>query len=259
MRRAALVLTYHAIARGPAPLFVDPALLAAHLDCIVESGATVVTVTELAAALRGGTLPDRALALTFDDGFANVAVAAAPLLAERGLRATVFCVAEHIGGVSNWTSQPRSAPQLPLADAAALSALAAAGWEIGSHGLTHERLSRLTPDRRQHELEASRLKLEELIGVSIRSFAYPYGSVPAGAEAELRAAGYDSACTTRIATVARSASPFAIPRVDAHYVRRELVLKAILDGRAPGYLAARRFAARVRRVAVSDFGEAAAG
>ena len=34
MRPAALVLTYHAIARGPAPLFVDPALLAAHLNCL---------------------------------------------------------------------------------------------------------------------------------------------------------------------------------------------------------------------------------
>ncbi len=259
MRRAALVLTYHAIARGPAPLFVDPGLLASHLDRIVESRAAVLTVSELAATLQAGTLPTRAIALTFDDGFANAAEAAAPLLAERDLRATVFCVAEHVGGVSDWASQPRSAPRLPLADAAALSALAAAGWEIGSHGLSHEPLSRLTPDRRQHELEASRLELEDLVGVPVRSFAYPYGAVPAGAETELRAAGYDSACTTLIAPVVRSASPFAIPRVDAHYVRRELVLEAVLDGRAPGYLAARRIAARVRRVASADYGKATAG
>ncbi len=255
MRPAALVLTYHAIARGPAPLCIDLLVFAEHLDRIVDSGATTFTVSELAAALRAGTLPARSVALTFDDGFLNVATDAAPLLAERGLRATVFCVADHIGGWSDWPSQPLSAPRLPLADASALSALAVAGWEIGSHGLSHEPLTRLEPDRRRHELEASRLKLEDVVGVAIRTFAYPYGAVPPGDGGELRVAGYDGACTTRIATVGPTTDPLALPRVDAHYVRRGAVLAAILAGRAPGYLAARRLAARVRRVVSADYGE----
>src|SRR5262249_16377676 len=108
----ALVLTYHAIGAGPPPLFVEPSLLATHLDCVVESRATVLTVSRFAAALREGSLPERAVALTFDDGFANVHEEAAPLLAERGLTATVFCVAGHLGGRSDWPSQPPSAPRL---------------------------------------------------------------------------------------------------------------------------------------------------
>lgn len=253
MSAAALVLTYHAIARGPAPLFIEPDLFADHLDRIAASGATVLTVCDLAAALRSGTLPDRVVALTFDDGFADVAETAAQLLAERGLPATMFCVADHVGGVSDWATQPPSAPRLPLAGAGTLTALVAAGWEIGSHGATHAPLSRLTRDLRRHELERSRSRLEELLGEPIRSFAYPYGAVPDTGTQELRAAGYDAGCTTYVALATSTTSPFAISRVDAHYLRRGAQLTAVLEGRAPGYLAARRLAARVRRVVTTDY------
>lgn len=253
MGSAALVLTYHAIARGPAPLHVDPALFAEHLDRIVASDAAVLTVSELAATLRAGTLPARAVALTFDDGFRSVCENAAPLLAERGLRATIFCVTGQIGGTSDWASQPESAPRLPLADAGSLAKLAAAGWEIGSHGISHEPLTRLDPDQRRRELEDSRHTLEDLLGASVRAFAYPYGAVPAGAEPELREAGYDAACTTRIAAVNPTSAPLALPRVDAHYLRRGPLFTAVLEGRAPGYLTARRLAARTRRLITTDY------
>ena len=253
MGSAALVLTYHAIARGPAPLHVDPALFAEHLDRIVASDAAVLTVSELAATLRAGTLPARAVALTFDDGFQSVCENAAPLLAERGLRATIFCVSGHIGGTSDWASQPGSAPRLPLADARALASLAAAGWEIGSHGVSHQPLTRLDPERRQNELEDSRRTLEDLLGAPVKAFAYPYGAVPAGAEEELREAGYDAACTTRVAAVNPDVAPLALPRVDAHYLRRGALLTAVLEGRAPSYLTVRRLAARARRLITTDY------
>ncbi len=253
MTPRALVLTYHAIAAGPAPLHVDPTLLARQLDCIVDSGATVLNISDLASALRAGTLPPRAVALTFDDAFASVADAAAPLLAERGLQATVFCVSGHLGGFTNWPSQPLSAPRLPLADAATLSELAAAGWEIGSHGVSHEPLARLSADARRKELIESRDVLEQAIGVAVRSFAFPYGAVPAGSQDSLREAGYDAACTTRIASVSVVADPLALPRVDAHYLRRPAILEAVLAGNALGYLGTRRIAARARRLVVRDY------
>ena len=253
MTPRALILTYHAIAAGPPPLFVEPTLLARQLDCIIDSGANVLTVSELASTLRAGTLPPRAVVLTFDDAFASVADAAAPLLAERGLHATLFCVSGHLGGLSNWPSQPLSAPRLPLADAAALSELAAAGWEIGSHGVSHEPLARLSADARRRELLESREVLEQALGVAVRSFAFPYGAVPAGSRDSLREAGYDAACTTRIASVSVVADPLALPRVDAHYLRRPAILEAVLVGTALGYLGTRRIAARARRLVVRDY------
>jgi peptidoglycan/xylan/chitin deacetylase (PgdA/CDA1 family) len=258
VRPAALVLTYHAIARGPAPLFVEPSLFAEHLDRIVAAGTTVLTVSELAAALRAGTLPARAIALTFDDGFGNVYDNAAPLLAERGLRATVFCVAGHVGGVSDWASQPRSAPRLPLANETALSALASAGWEIGSHGVSHEPLARLSPEACRRELIESRDTLESVVGVAIKSFAYPYGSIPDGSRKALGEARYEAACTTQLAPVSTTTDPLALPRVDAHYLRRPALLEAVVSGKAPGYLSTRRLAARARRLVVRDYARGAA-
>src|SRR5204862_10841 len=79
---------------------------------------------------------DGLVAITFDDGFASVARTAWPLLAERGLTATVFCVAGYLGGANDWPTQATGAPRLPLADAASLTALAAEGVELGAHGST---------------------------------------------------------------------------------------------------------------------------
>ena len=66
--------------RREGPLFVDPALFASHLDCIVESGASVLTVTELAPRLRRGTgrSPGRRnVVITFDDGVSKASLALA--------------------------------------------------------------------------------------------------------------------------------------------------------------------------------------
>ncbi len=253
MTPRAFVLTYHAIAPGPPPLYVGADLLARHLDCIVDSGAAVLTVSELAGRLGAGALSGCTVALTFDDGFASVATVAAPLLAARGLKGTVFCVSGHIGGVSGWPSQPSSAPRLPLADAEVLRDLAAAGWEIGSHSVGHEPLGGQSHDVVHHELAESRRALEHAVDAIVTSLAWPYGSVPQGARAILEETGYDAACSTEIARVGPGTSPLALPRIDAHYLRRPAVLAALLAGRLPGYLGARRMLASARRQVVADY------
>jgi peptidoglycan/xylan/chitin deacetylase (PgdA/CDA1 family) len=242
----ALLLTYHAVESGPPPLCLEPELFERHLDVIVESGATVLTVGALAAAIRSRQLPELAVAITFDDGYASVA----GTLAERGLVATVFCVAGRLGGWSDWPSRPASAPRLRLADAAQLGELAAAGWEVGSHGLEHDVL------QDGSELAESRLLIQDAVGVPVRSFAFPYGVVPAGATPELMRAGYDAACTTRLALTDADSDPFALPRVDAHYLRRPALLRAALAGRLELYLRARAGGARLRRLARKDYATA---
>ena len=243
----ALLLTYHAVEPGPPPLCIAPELFARHLDAIVESGASLLTVGALAAALRGRRLPERAVAITFDDGYASVGETAAGLLAERGVVATVFCVARRLGGQSDWPSRPQSAPLLPLADAAQLKQLAEMGWEIGSHGLDHDVLVDGS------ELAESRRLLEAATGVEVRSFAFPYGVVPPRASAEVARAGYEAACTTQLAQATSASDPLALPRVDAHYLRRPALLRAALAGRLDLYFRARAAGGRVRRIARKDY------
>jgi peptidoglycan/xylan/chitin deacetylase (PgdA/CDA1 family) len=56
-----------------------------------------------------------------------------------------------------------------------IRALHTAGWEIGSHGLTHKDLT-MNPAKQENEIVGSRRQLESLLGVPILSFAYPFGA-----------------------------------------------------------------------------------
>lgn len=250
---SALILTYHAVEPGSTPLHVAPELLEEHLDCLVAAGAPVLTVTALAERIGQGNLDGPAVAITFDDGLASVAEQAAPLLAERGLVATIFCVPARLGGTSDWPSRAPGTPVFPLASAQDVATLAAAGWEVGAHGLEHDPLDQLPFDRLAAELAESRSRLEDAAGVAVRSFAFPYGVVPADARRALVAAGYDAACGGRLALVTQGSDPLDLPRVDAHYVRRPALLNGVLDGKLGTYLAARRFAARTRRAVRKDY------
>lgn len=248
----AIVLTYHAVEPGPGPLFCDPGLFAAQLDAIVASGARVATVSELVQALRAGSREERTVAITFDDGIASVARVAAPLLEERGLRATVFCVAGHIGGRSDWRSARPSAPRLALATAEDLGRLSERGWEIGSHSMTHAPLLARAEEAVQHEVVAARRLLEEAVGAPVRSYAYPYGTLPSAAGRRAVTATYESAWTTRIGLARGLIDVHAMPRVDAYHLRRPGSLQRALAGEL-GSLAVHRLAVSARRLLRKDY------
>jgi peptidoglycan/xylan/chitin deacetylase (PgdA/CDA1 family) len=248
----ALVLTYHAVQRGPAPLCLEPELFRRHVECIAASGAQCLTISQLAAALRAGTLAERALAITFDDGAASVARTAALLLTERGLVGTVFAVAGHLGGRNDWPDEPARSPRLELAGAGELAELAARGWEIGSHGLRHAPLAGMADEAAAWEVTGSREALEREVECPVKSFAYPFGLTGGEALRRRVAETYTAACTTRLEPVRGGEDPLALPRVDAHYVRRPAVLRRVLEGSGWRYLGVRRAGARLRRRVVPD-------
>ncbi len=252
-----LILTYHAVEPGPEPLCVAPEQFRAHLDCIVDSGVRTVTISELAGALGAGMPAEPLVAITFDDGFASVVDTAALMLAERGLTATVFCVAGHLGGRNDWPSARRGGYESPLADGGALAELARGGFEIGSHGKRHEPLVHGDEQVLQEEVVESQLALEEAVGRPVRSFAYPYGAGPSPEAAHVVAATYAAACTTRIGPVGRAARVHALPRVDIHYLRRPELLRRALGGSLDLYLRARGVGARALRLVRKDYAAAA--
>jgi peptidoglycan/xylan/chitin deacetylase (PgdA/CDA1 family) len=251
----ALILTYHAIEPGPPPLCVDPALFRQHLDLIADSGTEAVTISMLADRLRSGRSPDGTVAITFDDGFANVPREAAPLLVERGLVATVFCVAGHIGGENDWPSQRPEAPRRELASGEELAALAVERFEIGSHGMEHLPLGGASEEAQRRELLESRRTIEDALGQPVTSIAYPYGLEPGTTGRRLVERSYRAACTGRISLVASADDPLALPRIDAHYLRNPELLRRALRGTLGPYLRLRRLGARARRIARKDYVE----
>ena len=250
----AVVLTYHAVGEGPAPLFVTKELFRAHVEALERMGTRTLTVSELAAGIEKGNLPDRSVAITFDDGEVGAMRFAIPLLLERGLAATVFCVAGHLGGASDWPSYPRRAHRLRLAAGPELRELADAGVEIGCHGYAHEPLAAISAEVAHREVVAAGAMLADVVGRPIRTFAWPYGARPNDVAARLIERSYAAACSTAIDRVDAHSSVYELPRVDVHYLRRPALLRHVVAGRGGPYVRLRALGNRVRRVAQPDYG-----
>ena len=94
-RRRLLILCYHGVSLRDEhewnnQLYVTPAFLRRRLEILRDGRYTVLPLGEAVLRLRGGDLPPRSVAITFDDGYYNFHAAAAPLLEEFGVPATNY-------------------------------------------------------------------------------------------------------------------------------------------------------------------------
>jgi peptidoglycan/xylan/chitin deacetylase (PgdA/CDA1 family) len=99
-----VVLGYHRVAderRDPLGLCTPPAVLERHLQAIRRYGEPVRLI-DLAVATRNGRPPPGAVAVTFDDGYADLLSIAKPLLERYEIPATVFIVTGCLGGEFWW-------------------------------------------------------------------------------------------------------------------------------------------------------------
>jgi peptidoglycan/xylan/chitin deacetylase (PgdA/CDA1 family) len=104
-----LILGYHRVAAeavDPYELCIHPDHFAQHLD-LLQRMTNVIDLETLRQGLIAGALPPRAVVITFDDGYTDILHKAAPLLAERGLPATVFIVSGVLGQEFWWDKLAR--------------------------------------------------------------------------------------------------------------------------------------------------------
>lgn len=98
-RPGPVILMYHRVADRPVDpwgLCVSPTRFAAQLQYL-RANRVPLPLDDFVAALRRGTLPPLAVAVTFDDGYLDNAATAAPLLAEAGIPATFFLTTATLG------------------------------------------------------------------------------------------------------------------------------------------------------------------
>lgn len=219
-------LTYHKL--GPRPrgvrlrgLYLGARLFERQLSELQKAGFSTVGPGELAGH-EGNS--GKHIGLTFDDGYANVLRHGLEPLARHRFHAIQYLVADRLGGFNEWDA-PEGEAQEALMDRAQVKEWLAAGHEIGSHTLTHPHLTRISPARAKEEIFASRKKLEDFFGVTIRHFCHPYGDWNAAVRDLVISAGYETACTTEFGVNDATTSPFEIRRVTARH--RSLSLKAL--------------------------------
>jgi GT2 family glycosyltransferase/peptidoglycan/xylan/chitin deacetylase (PgdA/CDA1 family) len=124
--------------------------------------------------LGAGTLPDKPVLLTFDDGYADLADFALPLLERHGFGGAVFVVTGEVGGTNRWDEE-RGAGTLRLMTADQIREWSTRGIEFGAHGRCHSNLTGLSDADLALELSGCASDLADLVGKPPAAFAYPYG------------------------------------------------------------------------------------
>lgn len=115
----------------------------------------------------------RWIVCTFDDGYMNLANIVMPILSKYSFTATVFICTSLLGKDNSWNF--KDSKHRKHLDQEGLNKLIEAKWEIGSHGVTHRNLLKLTDVELEEELACSKEAIDGLAGTTM-SYSYPYGA-----------------------------------------------------------------------------------
>jgi len=170
------------------------------------------------------------VAITFDDGYRDFYTRAFPVLRKYGLSATVYLPSAYI------SHQHRSFRGKDCLTWAEVRELHNAGISFGSHTMTHRQLKSLSGPDLEREIRGSKDAIENELGVSIRSFAYPYAFPGADHEFRVRLqnllerAGYENGVSTSIGSVHHVEDRFFLKRLPANVWDDLELFQAKLEG-----------------------------
>lgn len=217
------ILMYHSILDNPSRqgnYVITPQQFEQDLRHLKENGYVTVVVADLIAYVREGkSLPDKAVMLTFDDGYYNNYHYAHPLLEQYGMRAV-------ISPIGTWTEHYSAHPSERDHDNYShltweqLREMAQSGvWEIQNHSYDLHRIDQTQKGaaKRKDESDADyrrRLKadlttaqnlLTEQVGVTPTCFAYPFGAISKVSREVLEEAGFVASlsCEERTSVLTR--------------------------------------------------------
>jgi peptidoglycan/xylan/chitin deacetylase (PgdA/CDA1 family) len=188
------ILTYHNLAeQAKGRLVLAAASFREQMHYLKTNGYRVVSLADFMEFSRlNRQLPQKAVVLTFDDGYRAFKDHAYPVLKEMGFTATLFIYTDWVGagrGSLSWTD---------------LRELAAEGYDIQAHSKTHADLRRAVGEteaqyarRMQAELQQPQEQFTRHLGRPSQVLAYPYGRWEEGLLPKVREYGYIAAFSVR--------------------------------------------------------------
>jgi peptidoglycan/xylan/chitin deacetylase (PgdA/CDA1 family) len=186
----------------------------------------------------GEPLPEKAVLITFDDGYRDTLENALPVLQKHGHGAVIFIPVAYMEDempLPHETHLVERGMRNPTLDWGLMRELDAGGVRVESHGIAHRPLAEVSLDEAVREIAVSKLKLEEQLGRPVRAYAYVKGSEahfhPVH-ESILKQAGYEIAFTSISRANGSGTNPFRLGRYNVEpYPSRtfDLVLSGACD------------------------------
>jgi peptidoglycan/xylan/chitin deacetylase (PgdA/CDA1 family) len=175
------ILLYHHISVSPigSRYYVPPDKFETEIKLLHDWGYSTIPTTMLVKTIvAGASLPPRPIIITFDDANEDNYTNAFPIMKKYGFTGVLYLPYDYIGTNGYLTVDQ-------------VKEMAAAGWEVGSHTLSHSiNFPIMDPPTLRSEIVDSRKKLAALLGLPIMTFAYPFGDAPGAAVDYVHFAGY---------------------------------------------------------------------
>ena len=183
---AAILLYHHVSSSTPASTSISPEAFKSHMEYL-DAHHTVVSLQDVVSAIQHNTtLPENAVAITFDDGYANILDNAHPILADLGFPYTVFINPDEIGvGPKQLTWEQ-------------VIAMHNDGVVFANHTLDHLHMlngeqsmgERAWLEKVWQNVESAEKKIEDKLDISLKYLAYPFGEYNTALANKLKSEGY---------------------------------------------------------------------
>jgi len=214
------ILMYHSIESMPRStimrsLHVSPRQFKFQMWILKILGYKALSIRELRPYLDGRK-QGKVVGITFDDGYQNILVNAAPILVKYNFSATCYIVSNNIGLANIWDLN-KGITQRNLMNEDEINEWLSQGMDIGGHTLTHPDLTKISIQAAEREINNCKLNLEKSFKVSINDFCYPFGKFNEVISNLVKKSGYDSATTMQRGRVSSSSNKFILPRIPINY------------------------------------------
>jgi peptidoglycan/xylan/chitin deacetylase (PgdA/CDA1 family) len=190
-----------------------PDLFARQMTALRRAGYRTIHLSEWAGAMtRQEPLLGKPIILTFDDGYRDFLTEAMPVLHSHGFSATLFLVAERIGGTADWDAVYGEAARLLSWQQA--RELQEAGIELGCHSCVHRPMTSMSLWDLVEDTVRARAVLEEGLAAPVPTLAYPYGAENEFVRRVVEDLGFQAAVTCDPWLSWFEGDPLRLPRIE---------------------------------------------
>jgi peptidoglycan/xylan/chitin deacetylase (PgdA/CDA1 family) len=230
------ILVYHSISDNLfgkshpySHINTSPEVFRRQMRCLHQEGYRSIGLNELIKGFEIGLDLTKTVVITFDDGYQDFLTEAMPILKQYGFMATVFLAT---GRIQQTSMRLEGVDYLTWSE---VRELHQEGIEFGSHTVTHPDLRCLGPEQIEYELGYSKEVIEQQLGTSINSFAYPFPFPEENTDFtrllldELENQGFENGVTTILGRASLRHNRFFLPRLpvntwdDQSFFRAKLV------------------------------------